>query len=131
MKGIGNEYRKRRKEYKHTKKCIRLPIQCFSGIAPVVTLHYITLHCIAFHGSKVSQNNCRMWNMSYKCKNICAVQLTFSHKKTQENIVVIHEVIQNTSTHIFTHTAILSTHAIYIAFKWTSNFLGNKYSSTE
>jgi hypothetical protein len=26
-----------------------LPIQCFTGIAPVVTLHYITLHCIALH----------------------------------------------------------------------------------
>jgi hypothetical protein len=33
-------------------------------------LHYITLHCIAFPPLKVSQNNCGMWNMSYKHKNI-------------------------------------------------------------
>jgi hypothetical protein len=30
----------------------------------VLTLHYIT-----FHGSKVSQNGCRMWDMSYNYKN--------------------------------------------------------------
>jgi hypothetical protein len=35
----------------------------------------ITLYCIAFPGSKVSQNDCtsRMWNMSYKYKNMCTV----------------------------------------------------------
>jgi hypothetical protein len=29
-------------------------------------LHFITLHCTAFPGSKVSQNDCRMWNISCK-----------------------------------------------------------------
>jgi hypothetical protein len=91
-------------------------------------VYYITLHCIAFHGSKARQNDCRMWNMSHKYKNICTVQLQFSHKKTKENTVVTHEAIEK---YIHIHTPILFTYAIYTAFKWMSHFLDNKYSSTE
>jgi hypothetical protein len=54
----------------------------------------VMLHYIAFHGFRVSQNDCRMWNVSYKYKNICTVQLKFSHKKTQENTVVTYEAIK-------------------------------------
>jgi hypothetical protein len=74
-----------------------------------VLMHYVkisfTLHFIAFPRSKVSQNDCRMWNMSYKYKNNCTVQLKFSHKKTQENTMVTDEAIQkyiNTQLILFT-----------------------------
>jgi hypothetical protein len=60
----------------------------------------ITLHRIAFPGSRVSQTDYRMWNMSYKYKKICTVQLKFSHK-TQENTVVTHETIEK-YIHIYT-----------------------------
>jgi hypothetical protein len=50
---------------------------------------------IAFPGFKVSQNDCRMWNMSYKYKNISAVQLKFSQKKTQRLHI---RLFKNTST---------------------------------
>jgi hypothetical protein len=64
-------------------------------------LHCIALHCIAFPGSRVSQNDCRMWNMPYKYKNIGTVQLKFSHTKKQENTVVTHmRLFKNTSTYI-------------------------------
>jgi hypothetical protein len=33
----------------------------------------ITLHCIAFPESKVSENDCRTWNISYKYKNVCTI----------------------------------------------------------
>jgi hypothetical protein len=39
----------------------------------LVTLHYIT-----FPGSKVSQNDCRMWNKSYRYKDTYTVQLKHS-----------------------------------------------------
>jgi hypothetical protein len=74
------------------------------------TLQYITLHCIAFPWFIVSQNHSRMWNMSYKWKTICTVQLKFTQKKTQENTVVTHEAIQK---YIHIYTSILSTYAIY------------------
>jgi hypothetical protein len=35
----------------------------------LLQLHYITLHYITFPGSIVTQNDCRMWNKSYKYKN--------------------------------------------------------------
>jgi hypothetical protein len=55
------------------------------------------LHYTAFPGSKVSQNDCRIWNMSYKYKNICTVQLMFSYKKTQW----LHmRLFKNTSTYV-------------------------------
>jgi hypothetical protein len=79
----------------------------------------ITSYCNAFPGSKVSQNDCRMWNMSYKYKTICTVQLQFSHKKTQENTVVTHEAIQK---YIHIYTSILSNYAICTTFKWLSHF---------
>jgi hypothetical protein len=69
-----------------------------------------------------------MWNMSYKYKNICTVQLKFSHKKILENTVVKHEAIQK---YIPIYTSIMSTYAIHTTFKWMNHFLDNKYSSTE
>jgi hypothetical protein len=38
----------------------------------------VTLHYVTFHGSKVSQNDCRMWNKSYNYKNTYTVQLKHS-----------------------------------------------------
>jgi hypothetical protein len=58
------------------------------------SLHYIILYYTAFPGFKDSQNDCRMWNMSYKYRTVCTAQLKFSHKKTQENTVVIYKAIQ-------------------------------------
>jgi hypothetical protein len=29
--------------------------------------------------------------MLYKCRNMCTVQLKFSHKKIRENIVIMHK----------------------------------------
>jgi hypothetical protein len=55
---------------------------------------YIILRCIPFPGFKVNHNDCRIWNVSYKYKNLLTVQLKFSHKKTQENKVVTHKDIQ-------------------------------------
>jgi hypothetical protein len=52
--------------------------------------------------------------MPYKYKNICTVQLKFSHKKAQENIVVTHEVIQK---YVHIYTSVLSTYAVYTTFK--------------
>jgi hypothetical protein len=66
--------------------------------------------------------------MSHKNKNMCTVQLKFSHKKTQENTVVTHKAIQK---YIHIYTPILLTYAIYTIFKWMSHFLNYKYSSTE
>jgi hypothetical protein len=85
----------------------------------VVILHCITLHYIAFPESKVSQNDCRMRNMSYKYRNICTVQLKLSHKKPQENTVVTHEAVE---TYIQVYTSILLTYAISTTFKWVSQF---------
>jgi hypothetical protein len=39
------------------------------------------VHCIAFPGSKVSQNDCRMRNMSYKHKNILHYDWSFYTRK--------------------------------------------------
>jgi hypothetical protein len=65
---------------------------------------YITLHCIAFLGSKVSQNDCGMWNMSYKYKNIHTVQLKFSHKITQ----LLHlRLFKNTAIYIHPHCQLI------------------------
>jgi hypothetical protein len=66
--------------------------------------------------------------MSYKYKNIYTVQLKFPHKKTQQNTVVAHEAVQK---YIHIYTSILSSYAIYTTFKWMSQFLDSKYSSTE
>jgi hypothetical protein len=60
----------------------------------VDTEELIILHYTVFPGSKASQNDCRIWNMSYKYKTICTMQLKFSHKKTQGNRVVTHKAIQ-------------------------------------
>jgi hypothetical protein len=51
-------------------------------------------HYITFPGSRVSQNDCRMWNTSSKYKNVCAEHMKFSHKKIKENSVVTHKAIQ-------------------------------------
>jgi hypothetical protein len=49
---------------------------------PVEMVWPITLHCIAFPGSRVSRSDCRMWNMSYKYKHMYStVQLEFPHKQ--------------------------------------------------
>jgi hypothetical protein len=82
-----------------------------------------TVHYIASPGSKVSRNDCRLWNMSYEYKSICTVQLKFSHKKTQENIVVTNEPTQkyiNTVSSCYLHNLSMD-----------KSFLVNKYSSTE
>jgi hypothetical protein len=50
---------------------------------------YFSLYYITFHGSKVSQNDCRMWNKSYNYKNTYTVQLKH---------------YESTYTHIHTHT---------------------------
>jgi hypothetical protein len=74
-----------------------------------VTLYYIALHYIAlltFPGSQISQNDCRMWNMQYKYKNMCTVQLKFSHKKPNKTVIT-HKTIQK-YIHIYTSTSILS-----------------------
>jgi hypothetical protein len=51
--------------------------------AQVIRSNYITLHCIAFHASKVSQNNCRMWNMSckYKTKHMYSPNRVLTQEK--------------------------------------------------
>jgi hypothetical protein len=49
---------------------------------------------ITFAGSRVSQNDCTMWIMSYKYKNICTVQLKLSLKKTRERTEVTHKAVQ-------------------------------------
>jgi hypothetical protein len=59
-----------------------------------VSFSFFTLHYNAFPGSKVSQNDWMMWNMSYTYKNICTVQLKFSHKNSQKYTVVTHMAIQ-------------------------------------
>jgi hypothetical protein len=120
MKGIGNKYRKRREEYKYTKVYKKYEGTSHSMFLRHRTCSYFTLHYIAFPGSKVSRNNCRMWSMSYKYKNMCTVQVMFSHNKTPENTVVTHEGIQK---YIHIYTSILSTHAIYTAFEWMSHFV--------
>jgi hypothetical protein len=51
-------------------------------------LHYITLHFIAFHGYKVGQNDCGMWNMSYKYKTYVQTQW-----RNQEHTVTTHKAI--------------------------------------
>jgi hypothetical protein len=83
-------------------------------------------HCIAFPGSKVRQNDCRMWNMSHKYKNIYTVQLKFSRKKTQWFHV---RLFKNTSIYMSIQQYITSTYAIYTYMD--ESFLGYKYSSTE
>jgi transposase len=55
-----------------------------------------TLHYITFPGSIVSQNDCRMWNKSYKYNNTYTVHLKHS---------------KNTYTH--TYKLILSTYTMY------------------
>jgi hypothetical protein len=50
----------------------------------------LQVYYIAFLGSKVSQNDCTMWNMPYKYKNVYYMSEVF----TQENTVVTHEAIQ-------------------------------------
>jgi hypothetical protein len=47
---------------------------------------------ITFHGSKVSRNDCRMWNKPYKYKNTYTVQLkypksTYTHTYINQNTV--------------------------------------------
>jgi hypothetical protein len=66
--------------------------------------------------------------MSYKYKNICVVQLKCSHEKTEENAVVTHEALQK---YVHIYTSIVSTYAVYTSYKQVSNFLDNKYASTE
>jgi hypothetical protein len=68
-----------------------------------ITLHYIALHCISFPRSRVSQNDCRMWNMSCKYKSICTVQLKFSHTKTQWHM----RLFKNTSTYVHQYYELL------------------------
>jgi hypothetical protein len=46
----------------------------------------ITLHYIRFPGSKVSQNDCRIWNKSYKYKNTYTAH--FKHSKNIEDRVL-------------------------------------------
>jgi hypothetical protein len=64
--------------------------------------------------------------MSYKYKNICTVQLKFSHKKTKYNGYTwgYSKIYQH-------YTSILSACAIYKTFKHMRHFLDNKYSSRE
>jgi hypothetical protein len=68
-------------------------------------------------------------NMAYTYKNMCTLQLKFSHKKTQENTGVTHKAIQK-HIHIL-YATILATYAIYITLKLMSLFLDNKYSSIQ
>jgi hypothetical protein len=63
---------------------------------PEIKIHYIILHYITLPGSKVSQNDCSMWNKSYKYNNTYTVHLKHS---------------KNTHTHIY--KLILSTYTMY------------------
>jgi hypothetical protein len=62
----------------------------------------LQLYYIAFPGSKASQNFCRVWNVSYKYKKMCTVQLKFSHEK----MLVAHKAIQK---YIHVYASLLST----------------------
>jgi hypothetical protein len=56
---------------------------------------HLHLHYITFPESKVSQNDCRMWNKSYKYKDTYTVQLNHSKSKythIQINTVNLHYV---------------------------------------
>jgi hypothetical protein len=72
-------------------------------------LHYITLISL----------DPKIVRITVGCKNMCTVQLKFSHTKTQEKRVVIHKAIQK---YIYLYRSILSTYAIYTIFKRRSNF---------
>jgi hypothetical protein len=63
-------------------------------------LNYIILHCIPWIHS---QNDSRMWNMSYKCKDIYTVQLKFLTQENLYNFFWYHVYIHfnpNISLHI-------------------------------
>jgi hypothetical protein len=47
------------------------------------------------------QNGRRMWNTSYKYKNMCTVQLKFSPKKPEENIAAGHKATQKYILYIY------------------------------
>jgi hypothetical protein len=66
-----------------------------------IEISAVMLPYIAFPGSEVGQDDCRMWNISYKYKSICTIQLKFSHKKT----LWLHiRLFKNMSTHIYINT---------------------------
>jgi hypothetical protein len=87
------------------------PTNCPSWLS----LHYIASHFLDPKLVKMTVG----CGMSYKYKNICTERFKFSHKKTQENTVATHEGIQK---YIHIYTSVLSTYAIYTAFKWISHF---------
>jgi hypothetical protein len=43
-----------------------MAVSSYGDYRSAAEIKFITLHCIIFPGSKVSQIDCRMWNMSYK-----------------------------------------------------------------
>jgi hypothetical protein len=59
----------------------------------MITLHYTTLHSLDPELVKVTVGS----GICCKYKNICTVQLKFSHKKIQENTVVTHKAIQKST----------------------------------
>jgi hypothetical protein len=81
---------------------------------------------ITFPGYKFRQNDCRMWNISYKYnkKHMYSTTEMF----TQESTVVTYEAIQK-CIHIYIHQY-CQLNAIYTAFKLTS-ILDNKESASE
>jgi hypothetical protein len=83
---------------------------------------YITLHS---QDPKLVRVTVGCWIMSYKYKNIYTVQRKFSHKKTQWSHM---RLFKTTSTYIHQHCQLT---LFYTTFKWMSNFLDSKYSSTE
>jgi hypothetical protein len=81
-------------------------------------LFYITIHYIAFPGYKVSENDCRIWNMSYKYKNMYSITEVF----TQENTVITQKAIYGTPSFQL---------LLFIQPLNGCHFLDYRYSSTE
>jgi hypothetical protein len=65
-----------------------------TGITNSTKLHF------TFHGSKVGQNDCRMWNKSYNYKNTYTVQLkhskvhTYIYKSNTVNLHYVHKPLK-------------------------------------
>jgi hypothetical protein len=99
----------------HPQSCFR---QTVKHTKSELRFKRIVLHYIAFPGSKVSQNDCRIQNMSYKYKNTYSTTEVF---------------IQGNSGYRkgYFWYIILPIYGIYTTFKTMRHFLDYRYLSTE
>jgi hypothetical protein len=97
----------------------------------LLILKAITLHYIPFHGLKVSQNDCRMWNMSYKYKPYVQTQWSSQTRETK-NTQWLHtfeirwQVIKNVDPSIicaFLKAWEVSNWFIKTVFVWKAQYL--------